>query len=289
MAKKPKPELPDDPPILQIPLTDADRAVQERISLGKALLGKSITGPEALEQAQDEYKVWSDYNRDLLRKMFHNATLSEEYSYFGGAVFSMNPSFAERVEYYRDDIRKKINRLESIRGRLPLFDGTPSSAASDGVEPVRQYSRRVFVVHGHDELLKAEVARLLERLDFQAVILHEQPNLGRTVIEKFENYSDVGFAVALLTPDDVGAKKPVGSAAPDFVARARQNVIFELGFFIGRLSRDRVVALHKHGTELLSDISGVIYTAVDANGAWKLELAKELKAAGYQVDFGKIA
>lgn len=186
------------------------------------------------------------------------------------------------------DVRKYTTRLESVLGRLPLFTvDDPAEAAHE--RPVTQFSRRIFIVHGHDEALKVEVARLLERLEFEAVILHEQPNRGRTVIEKFENYSDVGFAVALLTPDDVGAKQPVQGHTPDLVPRARQNVIFELGFFIGRLSRDRVVALHRHGTELLSDISGVVYTQVDSHGAWKLELAKELHAAGYDVPFKNIA
>jgi predicted nucleotide-binding protein len=143
--------------------------------------------------------------------------------------------------------------------------------------------RRVFVVHGHDSGPREAVARHLERMGFEPVILHEQANLGKTVIEKFESYADVGFAVVLLTPDDVGGAKD-GSQKP----RARQNVILELGYFIGRLSRERVCALKTGDLELPSDILGIVWTDLDTAGAWKVNLAKELSAAGYEIDWNKV-
>ena len=127
-----------------------------------------------------------------------------------------------------------------------------------------------------------ETARFLEKLRQDVVILRELPTEGRTIDAKFEDHSDVGFAVVLLTPDDRG-----GSAAADHDAlspRARQNVIFELGYFIGKLGRDRVCALHRGGIELPSDYSGILYVPIDERGAWRLELAKELRAAGLPVD-----
>jgi len=114
------------------------------------------------------------------------------------------------------------------------------------------------------------------------IILREQPNKGRTLIEKFEDYADVGFAIVLLTPDDKGGPKNCG--ASDLKPRARQNVVFELGYFIGRLGRNRVCALYLEGVEIPSDYSGVVYTKMDPSGAWRLEIAKELKAAGFSVD-----
>ncbi len=116
------------------------------------------------------------------------------------------------------------------------------------------------------------------------IILHEQPNAGLTIIEKFENYSDTVFAVILLTPDDTciddGSKKRI--------LRARQNVIFELGYFIGKLGRQRVCALYKEGVEIPSDFQGVLYIPLDSKGAWKFELSKEIKQAGIDVDLNRI-
>ncbi len=147
-------------------------------------------------------------------------------------------------------------------------------------------SNRVFVVHGHDEEAKQSVARCIEKLGFKAVILHEQPNQGRTIIEKFEDYSDVAFAVVLLTPDDVGASKdPEGELRP----RARQNVILELGFFLGELGRGRVCALHKGEVEIPSDYRGVLWVPMDEGGAWRLDLATEMKAAGLDLDLNRLA
>lgn len=138
-------------------------------------------------------------------------------------------------------------------------------------------TRKVFVVHGHDEAAKEATARFLAKLDLQPIILHEQSSGGRTIIDKFEKYSgDVGFAVVLLTPDDLGAaRKEKNRLQP----RARQNVVLELGYFLGRLARNRVCALYKGGVELPSDIQGVIYVEMDDAGAWRTKLAQELAEA----------
>lgn len=145
-------------------------------------------------------------------------------------------------------------------------------------------SRRIFIVHGHDVAARETVARFLERIGFEAVILHEQANQGRTIIEKVEANADVGFAVVLLTPDDQGR----AMGAEKLESRARQNVLLELGYFIARLGRGNVCTLRKGGVEIPSDFAGVVWTAMDVNGGWQLELAKELKASGYPVDFNKV-
>lgn len=113
-------------------------------------------------------------------------------------------------------------------------------------------------------------------------MLREQPSKGRTIIEKFEDYADVGFAVILLTADDRGATKDTNF--DDQKSRARQNVVFEFGYFIGKLGRNRVCALHAPGVEVPSDYSGVVYIELDSGGAWQLQLAKEIRAAGIDVD-----
>ena len=146
-------------------------------------------------------------------------------------------------------------------------------------------NRNVFVVHGHDKGPREAVARVLQRLDFTPVILEEQPNKGRTIIEKFEASLDVAFAIVVLTPDDLGkARTDPGDPVP----RSRQNVILELGFFIGLLGRRNVVALVVGHVELPSDVNGILYIPYDTGGAWAIRLAQELKAAGLSVDLNKI-
>ena len=144
-------------------------------------------------------------------------------------------------------------------------------------------SRKIFLVHGHDQAVTSVVARFLEKLRLQAVILHEQPNEGQTIIEKFERHADVGFAVVLLTPDDVGGSAPGSDLRP----RARQNVILELGYFIGKLGRPRVCALYVAGVELPSDLHGLVWVPYDS-GSWQTKLASEMRATGISVDMNLI-
>lgn len=142
-------------------------------------------------------------------------------------------------------------------------------------------SKNIFVVHGHDEAAKQEVARFLEKLSLTPIILHERPNKGRTIIEKFEQESaDANFAVVLLTPDDAYTQD--GKDA----FRARQNVLLELGYFVGKLGRTNVCALKKGNIELPSDYDGVLWTAMESD--WKTELGKELQSAGYSIDWNRI-
>lgn len=145
--------------------------------------------------------------------------------------------------------------------------------------------KKVFVVHGHDEGAREGVARFLEKVGLEAIILTEQPNDGRTIIEKFEDHADeAAYAVILATPDDVGGAKSGPSAS-----RPRQNVVFELGFFVGRLGRRKVCLLRKGDLEGFSDFQGVVYTELDPQGAWKTRLARELEGAGLLVDMAKAA
>jgi len=146
----------------------------------------------------------------------------------------------------------------------------------------------VFIVHGHDEEAKEKVARFIERAELKSVILHEQPNSGKTLIEKFEiNTSKIGYAVIILTPDDICiSKNSDGKEIKE--NRARQNVVLELGFFIGAIGRDRTCILYKKGVSIPTDYQGVVYVKMDDSDSWKLELAREIKKAGIPVDMNKI-
>lgn len=154
---------------------------------------------------------------------------------------------------------------------------------SSNAETESKASECVFVVHGHDEEMKLSVARTLEKLGLKPIILHEQYDGGRVIIEKLEQHGNVGFAVVLLSPDDTGYKKADGAKAAK--PRARQNVILELGYFVGRLGRDKVMALIRgNDLEVPGDFDGVVYTPFDEHEGWQKKLVRELKAAGYDVD-----
>ena len=138
---------------------------------------------------------------------------------------------------------------------------------------------KVFLIHGHNEAVREKVARVVEKLGLYAIILNEQPNKGETIIEKFEkNSSEAGFAIVLLTTDDEGKAK----TEKEYRFRARQNVIFEMGYFMGRLSRSHVFILLEEGVEKPSDIGGIGYTPI--KDGWEKYLVKELRVCGYDVD-----
>jgi predicted nucleotide-binding protein len=179
-----------------------------------------------------------------------------------------------------------LNLFNTMLEELALFD-TPKKFETAQKASTKQ-SNRIFIVHGHDEAMKQAVARTLERLGLEPIILHEQPNQGRTVIEKFTDYSDVSFAVVLLSPDDMAY--PRAQSPKEAKPRARQNVILELGFFLGQLGRNRVFILRQEDKdfEMPSDYSGVVYTPYDSPGRWQFDLIKELKACGYDVDANKL-
>jgi predicted nucleotide-binding protein len=175
------------------------------------------------------------------------------------------------------------SKLESVLERLALYPepGAQSTVAVEG--SIAEDRSKVFVVHGREEGPREAVARFLERLGFRPIILHEQANQGMTVIEKVEANSDVGFAVIILTPDDVGALK-----GEELQPRARQNELLELGYFIGKLTRRRVCTLKVGELEIPSDWRGVVDEPYDAGRGWRQTLARELKAAEYEIDWNKV-
>lgn len=146
----------------------------------------------------------------------------------------------------------------------------------------------VFIVHGHDDTAKEIVARFVEKHGLKAIILHEQADEGMTIIEKFEKHSSrAGYAIVLFTPDDVGTKKPKRLSENTYKLlkpRARQNVVFELGFFVSKLGRENVRVLYKKGVEILTDYEGVLYTLFDLrNNDWKIELHREIRTSNLPI------
>lgn len=168
------------------------------------------------------------------------------------------------------------------------IDGPPGSKRIGRKENLMKQDsakNKVFIVHSHDQAAQSKVARFVEKMGFEAIILHEKASSGRTVIEKIEHYSEVGYAIVLYTPDDIGN---VRGKEDSLKLRARQNVIFEHGFLIAKLGRENVAAIVEGDIELPNDISGVVYIKLDEAAAWQLQLAKEMKQSGYEIDMNKL-
>lgn len=273
------------PPNLVVPRSEAKDRIGKQIEKGIAIRDLPIPSEGDLGQARAERSKWSEYNTELLTRLFDNKSIADEYNRFYGAVVPMNPSFSWEVNDFREGVQDSITRLEAILERLELIPELSETFSSKaGAVIASKLGSDIFLVHGHDEDAKETVARLIEKLDLKPIILHEKPNAGRTIIEKFVDYTNVGFAIVLMTPDDVGAP---ANQKNHLQPRTRQNVIFELGFFLGKLGRNRVCALYKQGVEIPSDYQGVLFVPMDEAGAWKLSLAREIKAAGISIDLNK--
>lgn len=204
------------------------------------------------------------------------------------------------VDYARDQDRTEMDdqrkgfELDSVSESAELGEQKNTSKtempettrALDSVSSnsdMKVHSNKVFLVHGRNSGAMHEVARFLEKIGIEVTILHERPNKGRTLISKFEQESaEISYAVVLMIPDDIGGLK--GEKPSD---RARQNVVFELGLFIGRLGASNVCALVSRGVERPSDFEAVVYVEFDG-GKWKTELARELRAAGIPFDHSKV-
>jgi predicted nucleotide-binding protein len=184
------------------------------------------------------------------------------------------------VKAAREALGSRVNGLPPAVDFIDKSDGPQNL-----IEAVRRALlvrvQDVFVVHGHDDVALEKLTHFIEHLGLHPIVLRDVPSRGQTIIAKIEHYSRVGYVVVLLTPDDVGFSKK----RPDRKERrARQNVIFELGFFLGKLGPSRVCSLYKKGVEILSDYQGVVYIPMNADDRWKAGLVREFKVAGLKFD-----
>lgn len=208
---------------------------------------------------------------EAVKGVYSKSSASEQKS-CGYKILSLLESFAFEVkELWSDNVYE-----ESKESTLDNKEHA-SNEESIGID--------IFLVHGHDHGQLQTVARFLEHVGLNPIILHERANVGATIIEKLERNSDVSYAIILLTPDDIGGI----AAGKNLRPRARQNVVLELGYFLGKLGRKRTCALRVEEVEIPSDYSGVLYITIDKEGAWRFQLAKELKAAGLPVDLNRVA
>ena len=194
---------------------------------------------------------------------------------YGILEFQYLTAHVEGLDSAAAILRSMINEIQEYWSDDPQESFSPD--ATETPQPVN--TNRVFVIHGRDHGTRDSVARFLESLGLVAVILEEQPDRGLTVIEKFEVNAKGDFVVALLTPDDVGGPNP-----DKLQPRARQNVVFELGYFVRAFGRNRVRALMKGEVEIPSDYAGVLYIPMDESGGWQMRLIREMKSAGLDID-----
>lgn len=255
--------------------------IQSRIEIGNELLLKPINSGSDYEDFKIAVGKWDSYNEELLKRL---ASTDDLYKDYLDIDYPRLPDFPSASDEARRDVEilsRKIGRLEIVLNKLeliPVYEGIESKTS-----PNQQsfQSQQIFLVHGHDEGLRDAVALTLRQLGLEPVILSEKANLGMTIIEKLVKYGAVGFAVVLMTPDDIGATTLSEDALNP---RARQNVILEMGYFLGRIGREKVCVLYKAGVEMPSDYQGVVWTKLDDEGSWRFKLCKELRAAGYSVD-----
>ena len=256
-----------------LPPTKAIELLKKQIELIDKLL--------QLHHDDPEFTKWDNFTEQIIIKTFgkpHENLTDYTSSRYAGEIWANMPDEAFQENFVKSlNIRKKL--LESFIEQLEAFGGIQKEQELIISKSIS--SRKIFIVHGHNEQAKTELALILTRLGFEPIILHEQPSQGMTVIEKFEKHSDVGFAFILLTPDDKGSQK---GQEDKLLPRARQNVVFEFGSFVGKLGRERVCCLYTGDVELPSDLQGLVYLPFKSSiNEVRLDIVKELRAAGYEV------
>lgn len=248
---------------------------------------------QRVERGSAQFKKWIRDTQVALEHIFGKESRHindfNQISYSLGVFSSDTPDykFQQRyVEGLENAGHVLVSMIEEIQDYWEESGNSEISILEEGgkIASSPLTSNKIFIVHGHDAGTKESVARFIAQLGLEPIILHEQANQGRTIIEKFEDHSDVGYAIVLITPDDTGSSVKEPSKVRQ---RARQNVIFEFGYFLGKLGRKNVAGLVKGDIEAPSDYSGVLYIPLDESGGWRLLLIKELKSAGYEVDANK--
>lgn len=275
-------ELAQPAAVVKSRLSDATKAGQQLLS------GAPASGDD-LKKFREDYLSWETRTSAILETAFNVSgfmTTSPKDEFMGTAVSLLDLKIsstiipAERLPEVVTDIREKIRVLNSITARLDVY-----MPPSDATSPVSQATSDapIFLVHGRDLGRRELVRRFLETVtDRSVIVLAEQPNQGQDLLNKLlRNAQQVGFAVILLTADDVG-----GLSADDQEPRARQNVVFELGLFIGLLGREKVAVLNDPKIELPTDFSGVGYIPIQGE-SWQIELARELKSADIAVSLDR--
>lgn len=238
------------------------------------------------------YKRWRDRCKSIYQTSFTEPE-SCYYHDFESQIWSIWGS--DTIKEYKDNIQRLVNHMQGDIERVDLIECLAEKEEPKAINKSKELSRDIFIVHGHNEEMKQTVARVVTKLGLNPIILHEQANEGRTIIDKFEtNAENIQFAIILLSGDDSATSIRNLEGAKDeeikskLEKRARQNVVFEMGYFAGKLGRNRLFYLLQDGVAKPGDLDGLVYTPYDTVGVWKFSLVKELKACGYNVDANNV-
>ena len=203
-------------PKLLMSKEEADKRLQAQIEEGRQLLNRQIHSDDEMEKAGLEASNWSRFNRDLLTALFNKVSQVDYdkfyYQYqrlddhYMSIIYEQH-GISDALEYqkgeYHTNLKDSISGLQGILKRLELYAELKSKSRQKSA-----FGNDVFIVHGHDNGVKVAVARFVETLGIKATILHEQPSRGLTIVEKIEKYAGkAGFAIVLITPDDLGSLK----------------------------------------------------------------------------------
>lgn len=259
----------------------ASQAIDKRIVLGNKLLNRPIANQSGLDDLKHDFGRWSSYNESLLQKIFEDQSIVDEYCMTGPVIVLPHRSIRLYVEEKQKHISASINNLVSIRERLELYEGATNQAVNAEQKEKELPNRKVFVVHGHDKGKRLAVEKFLEKLKLMPIVLQDQPGGSKALIEELVKHGDVAAALVIYTPDDEGR---LAQGNHDLESRARENVVLELGYFIGRIGRDNVFVLLAHGIDLPSDFKGVRYTLIDDTDGWQMTTARNLKDSGLDID-----
>ena len=265
--------------ILKIPLEEAEKLLNKKITEGSQILEGPISNINQWKSAEKRYNSWNSENFELLKKIFKKNTIAKDYSsseWTIGRILISDLKLDEKIAKLYKDIEEKLNKLNSIKMSLGVLE----SKTEETTESVKN---KVFYVHGTDCEITMKVLAFLKDIGLEPIILKELAAAGKTLIDEVKNQSDVKYAIALLTPDNVG-----GVYSEELQFRATQNVILEVGFFVGKYGRKNVSTLHHEDIELPADYHGYEYIKIDETDDWKSTLTKELKNAGFNVDLNKI-
>lgn len=214
---------------------------------------------------------------NTLKPGFNVVPFKFEINHYSNTGKTINDLGYQSLAIYVDMLEDELVRFTESVEKVQAGQSASYSSANSGGS-----NNKVFIVHGRDQLVLSQTENMMRRLGLEPIVLGRMANQGLTIIEKFEKHSDVKYAVVLLTPDDIGALKD--NESPQFYDRARQNVIFELGFFYGRLGRSNVCCLMKSGIEKPSDIDGIVYIPfISSVEDVELAIIREIQASGLNV------
>ena len=250
---------------------------------------KARTEPtEEQEKWISEFKQWTDYNSELLKQAFDIPNNEYQRDYINSGQYLISIGNENLVQEYQDELKSKIEYLETLVLKIPLLPTLTVQVERTEKKSFHPDSKRVFIVHGHDTAIRSQVELFIKTLGYTPVVLFKQPNAGCTIIEKIEREAnDLAFAIILYTACDLGNDKL--HANEHLNPRAQQNVVFEHGYMCALLGRQNVCALVDSDVEFPGDMSGIVYVSFDDKGAWQIAVAKEMKAAGLDVDLNKLA